>query len=122
MSILLMDRVVLVVRVGRDLTGIEKLERTRRSSDIGVKMEQDEVTKEDVARVITRSRVCPESWVGKAMQHIENVLHCVRNVQQMFSNVQQCSQCSQCSGQMHQVVQERMIQLDQYVGRSESRR
>ena len=30
-------------------------------------MEQDEVTKEDVARVITRSRVCPESWVGKAM-------------------------------------------------------
>ena len=49
-------------------------------------MEQDEVTKEDVARVITRSRVCPESWVGKVM-------------------------C--CSGQMHQVVQERMIQLDQ---------
>ena len=26
-------------------------------------MEQDEVTKEDVALVITRSRVCPESWV-----------------------------------------------------------
>ena len=30
-------------------------------------MEQDEVPKEDVARVITRSRVCPESRVGKAM-------------------------------------------------------
>jgi len=29
-SILLIGRVVLVVRVGRDLTGIEKLERTRR--------------------------------------------------------------------------------------------
>ena len=30
MSILLIGRVVLIMRVGRDLTGIEKLERIRR--------------------------------------------------------------------------------------------
>ena len=34
---------------------------------MGVKLEEDDETKEDVARVIMRSRVCPESWVGKVI-------------------------------------------------------
>ncbi len=32
-----------------------------------MKLEEEDETNEDVARVIKRSRVCPESWVGKAM-------------------------------------------------------
>ncbi len=32
-----------------------------------MKLEEDDETKEDVARVIMRSRVCPESWVGKVI-------------------------------------------------------
>lgn len=60
-SILLIGRVVLVMRVERDLTEMLRLERRRRWSEMGVKVETEDETIVEFERVMRRSRVCPDS-------------------------------------------------------------
>ena len=61
----LMALVCLVILGERDFVGMARVERMTLWSDIGEKVWSTEESRVEVERVMSRSRVWPESWVGK---------------------------------------------------------
>ena len=59
--------VCLVILGERDFVGMVRVERMTLWSDIGEKVWSTEESRVEVERVMSKSRVWPESWVGKEM-------------------------------------------------------
>lgn len=69
-SAILMELVALVCLVilgKRDFVGMARVESKTLWSDIGEKVWSTEESRVEVERVMNKSRVWPESWVGKEM-------------------------------------------------------
>ena len=64
-SMKLMALVCLVILGERDFVGTVRVERMTLWSDIGEKVWSTEESRVEVERVMSKSRVWPESWMGK---------------------------------------------------------